>query len=90
MAIAVPTSLHSVCCSAWFDSLIHQPCRLMLTPAGLRLRDRSGRALFRLICVLERGIAFASPANLTPSWSAVCIDNSSGLRRGLYQARAAM
>jgi len=31
------------------------------------LRDRSGRALFRLICVLERGIAFACPANLMPA-----------------------
>lgn len=54
------------------------------------VRDRSGRALFRLICMLKRGIAFASPANLGALWSPVSIDDSSRLRRGLYQARAAM
>jgi hypothetical protein len=45
---------------------------------------RSGRALFRLICVLERGIAFACPANLMPASRAQCRLLSS------YQARAAM
>lgn len=52
------------------------------------LRDRSGWALFRLICVLERGIAFARPANLGPLvlWSPVYVNSSASS----YQARAAM
>lgn len=44
----------------------------------------TGRAVFRLICVLERGIAFARPGNLGGQWPPVCIDDS------LYQARAAV
>lgn len=50
-----PSALPSGVGNSWFASV----------------RDRSGRALFRLICVLERGIAFASPADGPPGRQSV-------------------